>query len=337
MGRRYLGRAHNPGPDSAAAVANGELHAELYGEKIRGRVVLVRTGRDTAGNVNAGQKNAGKEAWLMLHKHDDFAVVGWHPEDHPRSVVSGRTNDEVIADPDRLWRSDLPAAQASIELRVPAKESAPRSTAQPDGPSADELAALDDLPASGRWQVFGRELKITNLDKVLFPAREGEDPATKRDFLRYAAQIAPVALPYLIDRPLDMHRYPHGAGSNAFWHKELPTHAARWLPRWDNPGADPSDSTSWQDVLDYTQNAINKTLVAPYSARPRPGAPVSMPISWDELDDPSLRPDGFTLRAGRRPPGREGRPRPAIAGCAPDAAAAGLSRRMSGACIPGSA
>ena len=48
--------------------------------------------------------------------------------------------------------------------------------------------------------------------------------------------------------------------------------------------------------LDYTQNAVNKTLVAPYSPRPAPGAPVSMPISWDELDDPGLRPDRWTVR-----------------------------------------
>jgi bifunctional non-homologous end joining protein LigD len=48
--------------------------------------------------------------------------------------------------------------------------------------------------------------------------------------------------------------------------------------------------------LDYTQNAINKTLVAPYSTRPAPGAPVSMPIEWDELDDPELRPDRWTIR-----------------------------------------
>jgi bifunctional non-homologous end joining protein LigD len=48
--------------------------------------------------------------------------------------------------------------------------------------------------------------------------------------------------------------------------------------------------------LDYTQNAINKTLVAPYSTRPAPGAPVSVPITWDELDDPSLRPDRWTIR-----------------------------------------
>ena len=49
--------------------------------------------------------------------------------------------------------------------------------------------------------------------------------------------------------------------------------------------------------LDYTQNASNKTLVAPYSVRPVGTAPVSAPIEWDELDDPDLRPDGWTIRS----------------------------------------
>jgi bifunctional non-homologous end joining protein LigD len=47
--------------------------------------------------------------------------------------------------------------------------------------------------------------------------------------------------------------------------------------------------------LDYTQNASNKTLVAPYSVRPVGTAPVSAPIRWDELDDPELRPDRWTM------------------------------------------
>jgi bifunctional non-homologous end joining protein LigD len=217
-----------------------------------------------------------------------------------------------------------------------------------------------------------------------------------------------------------MHRYPNGAQAKGFWHKELPTHAPQWLPRWTNPEADPGETrtylvvdepaalvwaanfgalewhawtsqvdephlpsyalvdldpggtTSWEDLLvlarlhrtafehlgvhaypkvtgrrgiqiwvpivrgptfdetrawverlsktvgavvpdlvswkwqvgdrgglarlDYTQNAVNKTLVAPYSPRPAPGAPVSAPITWDELDDPALRPDAFTVR-----------------------------------------
>ena len=48
--------------------------------------------------------------------------------------------------------------------------------------------------------------------------------------------------------------------------------------------------------LDYTQNAPIKTLVAPYAVRPADGAPVSAPITWDELDDPDLRPDRLTIR-----------------------------------------
>jgi bifunctional non-homologous end joining protein LigD len=48
--------------------------------------------------------------------------------------------------------------------------------------------------------------------------------------------------------------------------------------------------------LDYTQNQPIKTLVAPYAVRPAPGAPVSAPISWDELDDPDLRPNRWTIR-----------------------------------------
>ena len=47
--------------------------------------------------------------------------------------------------------------------------------------------------------------------------------------------------------------------------------------------------------LDYTQNAINRTLVAPYSVRAAAGAPVSVPLEWDELDDPDLRPDQWTI------------------------------------------
>ena len=385
--------------DAGRAVRDGEIHIDMRGEKLAGRFVLVRTRVDPA----------GKEEWLLLHKHDEFSQNGWDAEDHPRSVLSGRTNDEVKADPDRMWRSDLPASEASISLRAEAAR----------GPTEDELAELDALGDKGPWTVFGRELQVTNLDKILFPARPGEGPITKRQLIRYAACIAPTALPYLAGRALNMNRFPGGADTPGFWHKELPTHAPDWLPRWDNPAArggesrtylvvdepaalvwaanfgalewhawtsltsaperptyalldlDPGDTTTWDDLLaiarlhrtalehlkvrgrakvtgrrgiqiwipiapgpsysdtrswteklsrtvgkvvpqlvswkwqksdrgglarlDYTQNAGNKTLVAPYSPRPAPGAPVSAPIEWDELDDPGLRPDSFTV------------------------------------------
>ena len=48
--------------------------------------------------------------------------------------------------------------------------------------------------------------------------------------------------------------------------------------------------------LDFTQNAVNKTLVAPYSVRPSGGAPVSAPIRWEELDDPAISSGRWTIQ-----------------------------------------
>jgi bifunctional non-homologous end joining protein LigD len=49
-------------------------------------------------------------------------------------------------------------------------------------------------------------------------------------------------------------------------------------------------------LIDYAQNARGRHTVAPYSVRPRRGAPVSAPLDWAELDDPRLRADRWTLR-----------------------------------------
>jgi bifunctional non-homologous end joining protein LigD len=48
--------------------------------------------------------------------------------------------------------------------------------------------------------------------------------------------------------------------------------------------------------LDTARNGWAQTAIAPYSVRPRRGAPVATPITWDELDDPGTRPDGWTMR-----------------------------------------
>jgi bifunctional non-homologous end joining protein LigD len=386
------------------AVERGELHFDLHGEKLAGRFALVRSSR--------GPDRSGKEQWLLLHKHDSDAVAGWDPEDHPQSVKSGRTNDEVAAAPEAMWNSDAPAGQAEVALV--SKRSWER-------PTDEELAALDALGQQGTWVLQDRELKLTNLDKVLFPPSGEHDALTKRDLIRYYAVMAPVILPYLEGRPLNLHRFPNGVERPGFWQKALPSHAPSWLGRWRNDEADAGetewyavaeepaalawmanygalelhawtsrgerpreptyalididpgskttfdevvelarlyraaldhlgilgrpkvsgrrgiqiwvpvrsgytyeDTRGWVEVvsravgdtvpqlvswvwqksdrrgkarLDYTQNAINKTLVAPYSVRAAVGAPVSMPITWGELDDPDLHPDAWTIRA----------------------------------------
>ena len=48
--------------------------------------------------------------------------------------------------------------------------------------------------------------------------------------------------------------------------------------------------------LDYVRNGYAATAVAPYSVRPRPGATVATPLSWDELKDPDLRSNTYNIR-----------------------------------------
>jgi len=52
--------------------------------------------------------------------------------------------------------------------------------------------------------------------------------------------------------------------------------------------------------LDYLRNSYAQTAVPPYAVRPRPGAPVAMPIAWDELDESDLRGDRWTIESARR-------------------------------------
>ena len=284
--------------------------------------------------------------------------------------------------------------------------------------SAAELSALETIGREGIWAVAGHEVRLTNLDKVLFPA-DGPVPAqTKRDLVRYYVSIGPALVPHLANHGLTLQRFPDGIGKPGFWQKDLPHHAPSWMARWSYAGhegnktyaivdrvatlawlaqegaielhpwtsrtdaphtpsyalidIDPGAETTFEEVLvlarlyrtalahlsvtgmpkvtgkrgvqiwvpvrptytfeetrgwveslsravgqmvpelvswewsksdrrgrarlDYTQNAVNRTLVAPYSVRPFPGAPVSAPIRWEELDDPSLVPDRWTVQ-----------------------------------------
>lgn len=377
--------------DAAGAIEAGELQVELHGQKLSGRFVLVRTGRSSG---------EGRQ-WLLLKSDDGSAVPGWDTEAHPRSVLSGRTNDEVRHPP------------APPPVR-------PDPHDRWHAPSPAQFEALESLPNDGTWHVDGVDVALTNLDKVLFPGRDGAAPLTKRDLIRHYATVAPSLLAYLVDRPVNLQRFPNGVDAKGFWQKNVPSNAPEWwssfhdvdarpgrtewysvldrpaalvwlanlavveLHPWTSPVADvaapswalididPGPATTFDDVivlarlyrtaldhlgilggpkvtgqrgiqiwvpvgpghtyertrgwveslsrsvasfvpdlvswewrtderggrarLDFTQNALHKTLVAPWSVRPAPGAPVSVPIGWEELDDPSLAGDRWTVR-----------------------------------------
>lgn len=73
--------------------------------------------------------------------------------------------------------------------------------------------------------VDGRTLKISNLDKVLYP-RTG---TTKGEVLDYYARISPTMLPHLEDRAVTRIRWPHGVDDMSFFEKNVPGGTPSWV------------------------------------------------------------------------------------------------------------
>jgi bifunctional non-homologous end joining protein LigD len=79
--------------------------------------------------------------------------------------------------------------------------------------------------ASNRVTVDGRELTVTNLDKVLYPA----SGFTKGQVVDYYVRIGDVILPHLADRPVTMKRFPNGVEDESFFEKHSPKDAPEWI------------------------------------------------------------------------------------------------------------
>ena len=76
-------------------------------------------------------------------------------------------------------------------------------------------------------EVEGREIRLTNLDKVLYPATG----TTKAEVIAYYSGVAGVLLPLVRDRPVTRKRWPHGVAGTAFFEKNLPVGTPDWVPR----------------------------------------------------------------------------------------------------------
>jgi bifunctional non-homologous end joining protein LigD len=74
-------------------------------------------------------------------------------------------------------------------------------------------------------EIGGRQLKLTNLDKVLYPAAK----FTKGQIIDYYARIAPVLVPHLAGKPLTLKRYPNGVAEQPFFEKNATKHRPEWV------------------------------------------------------------------------------------------------------------
>jgi bifunctional non-homologous end joining protein LigD len=101
-------------------------------------------------------------------------------------------------------------------------------------------------PRSTRTMVDGRELAVTNLDKVLFP----QCGFTKGQLIDYYVRIAPVILPHLRERPLTMKRFPDGVEGTSFFEKHVPTHAPEWVRSLEVPSNDAQKPITYAVVED---------------------------------------------------------------------------------------
>ncbi len=83
------------------------------------------------------------------------------------------------------------------------------------------------MPSERQVQVEGRELKLTNLDKVLYP----QAGFSKGQVLDYYAKVAPALLPHLGGRALTLRRFPEGVTDTeaAFFEKRCPKHRPSWV------------------------------------------------------------------------------------------------------------
>jgi bifunctional non-homologous end joining protein LigD len=89
-------------------------------------------------------------------------------------------------------------------------------------------------PGETRVSLEGRELSVSNLDKVLFPATG----FVKGQLIEYYVKVGPFMLPHVIDRPLTMKRFPDGVDKPFFFEKHVPSHAPSWVRTATVPASD---------------------------------------------------------------------------------------------------
>ena len=131
-----------------AQIERGDLKFRLHGEKLQGEFALVQ------------MRNRGKgNEWLLIKKKDAAAKPGWNVEDHARSVLTGRTQQEIA--------ENLPVASASQQAQVAALSKLKGVVESPMPRSVQPmLAALAEHPPSGKDWLY--EIKWDGVRALCF-------------------------------------------------------------------------------------------------------------------------------------------------------------------------
>ncbi|MEA3193178.1 MAG: bifunctional non-ous end joining protein LigD, partial [Betaproteobacteria bacterium] len=162
----------------------------------RAKKLLEPLQRKTSPFADKPELNA-PTTWVEPKLVAEVKFQGWTDDHHLRAPVFLRLRDDV--DPRDV-----------------------RRTARAEPKKGDELLEqLENAKTAFTLAVGKHQIKLTHLDRVYWPADPAlKQPAlTKRDLLRYLAQVSPFMLPHLADRPLTMIRMPDGITGQRFFQK----------------------------------------------------------------------------------------------------------------------
>ncbi len=162
--------------------------------------------------------------WTADHHLRHPVYLGLRDDKRARDVVRESTTRHHGSVKKRLGtRASAPIASARVPREPVASAQrnapAPRPARMDTVALIEQLHALEDAHKDGVLDLPGGEtLAVTNLHKVFWPQLS----LTKGDLFRYYAQVAPVILPVLADRPLVMKRYPNGVDAKPFYQHRAP-------------------------------------------------------------------------------------------------------------------
>ena len=165
--------------------------------------------------------------WVKPELVCEMKFQEWTSDEHLRAPVFVRLRDDIDSRSVKKAlaprRSRKPAARRPTDAtygRKPIGSEGGRRAA--GNHEIEEVLAQLDSPKNAFTLACGpHRIKLTNLDRVYWPADPAlQQPAvTKRELLRYLAQVSPHMLPHLADRPLTMIRMPEGIGGQRFFQK----------------------------------------------------------------------------------------------------------------------
>jgi bifunctional non-homologous end joining protein LigD len=182
-----------------------------FDDKALGSIAALLAARRVAKMPFATRPEAdGKASWVKPELVAEVQFAGWTDSGYLRAPVFMRLRNDI--DPTTVTLAHARERSAWPE--------AARSGAGGNAAALEAiLQQLSGTAASLTLAVSSNSIKLTHLDKVLWPAQAGARAYTKRNLLQYLAMVAPFMLRHLADRPLTVIRMPDGINGEMFFQK----------------------------------------------------------------------------------------------------------------------